>query len=68
VEVQTITLQEVAEFGELTEEGNLRFKGKEISVAYFRTGYNIKDYTEDAFAGRLLIEKSSAIKCPNIDL
>lgn len=64
-----MTLQEVAEFGEIDEKGVLRVKGWEISVAYFWTGYVPQNYpSQDSYAGRLLIEKSAAIKCPTVDL
>lgn len=46
----------------------MRFDGKEIAVAYFRTGYIPQNYPGDSYKGRLLIEKSAAIKCPCIDL
>ncbi|CAG8764648.1 20363_t:CDS:2, partial [Racocetra persica] len=40
---------------------------KEISVAYFRSGYSPKDYpTEKEWDARLLIERSKAIKCPTV--
>lgn len=39
----------------------------EICVVYFRTGYKINDYpNEHAWNIRLLIEQSTAIKCPSI--
>lgn len=41
---------------------------KEIAVAYFRTGYIPSNYVDNSYEGWLLIEKSAAIKCPNIDL
>lgn len=39
------------------------------SVAYFRAGYTPTDYpTEVEWSGRLLLEKSSAIKAPSIGI
>jgi len=41
--------------------------GYEVSVIYFRSGYTPKDYpTEAEWAARLTIERSRAIKCPNV--
>ena len=39
----------------------------QIAVAYFRAGYAPKDYPSDAeWDGRRVLERSRAIKCPNI--
>ncbi|KAJ3135794.1 hypothetical protein HK100_002287 [Physocladia obscura] len=39
----------------------------EVAVAYFRAGYAPTDYpTEKEWDSRLLIERSHAIKCPNV--
>ena len=39
----------------------------EVAVAYFRAGYTPDDYSGEAeWAARLLLEKSAAVKCPNI--
>jgi glutathione synthase len=39
----------------------------EISIVYFRAGYNPADYpTSTHYATRLLLERSKAIKCPSI--
>lgn len=39
----------------------------EVSVVYYRAGYSPDDYTNDgAWAARLLIEKSRAVKCPSV--
>lgn len=41
--------------------------GYAIGVAYFRSGYTPNDYpTEKEWSARLILERSSAIKCPNI--
>ncbi|KAG4084574.1 glutathione synthase [Neocallimastix lanati (nom. inval.)] len=41
--------------------------GHEISVAYFRAGYTPNDYPSDVeWQARLKIERSKAVKCPNI--
>jgi glutathione synthetase len=39
----------------------------EVAVVYFRAGYGPGDYpSDDAWKGRLQIERSNAIKCPSI--
>ena len=41
----------------------------EVSVVYFRSGYGPDDYTSNAaWDTRLLLERSHAIKCPNVAL
>lgn len=39
---------------------------KQVAVVYFRYGYDPNQYTEDFWSVRLLMERSSAIKCPSI--
>ncbi|PNY15793.1 glutathione synthetase chloroplastic-like [Trifolium pratense] len=47
------------------EERNIN--GQEVAVVYFRAGYTPADYpSESEWAARLLMEQSSAIKCPSI--
>ncbi|KAJ6996095.1 hypothetical protein NC653_012856 [Populus alba x Populus x berolinensis] len=47
------------------EERNIG--GQEISVVYFRAGYAPTDYPSEAeWRARLLMEQSSAVKCPSI--
>ena len=63
------TLGEVEATGKLQPDTKaLILEGdKEISVAYFRSGYTPTDYpTEVQWAGREKIEESLAIKCPSI--
>lgn len=41
--------------------------GHEVAVCYFRMGYTPKDFQgEDDWKSRLLLERSKAIKCPNV--
>ncbi|RNA34543.1 glutathione synthetase-like [Brachionus plicatilis] len=43
--------------------------GKQVGLVYFRAGYDPDHYrSEDDWNARLLIERSTAIKCPNIQL
>jgi len=54
---------------EATSSGQLLFRGHVVSVVYFRAGYSPEDHPSEAeWEARLLIEKSMAIKCPNIAL
>nr|POF15853.1 glutathione synthetase, chloroplastic [Quercus suber] len=53
--------------GELLPDGTLLLGGKTIAVVYFRAGYAPNDYpSESEWRARLLMEQSSAIKCPSI--
>lgn len=62
------TLAEIQQ--EATLEGpdkKLMINGQEISVAYYRAGYTPNDYPSDIeWQARLKIERSKAVKCPNI--
>lgn len=69
LKVKVYTMQDFHTKGHLDSHGSLWIDGQEVSVAYFRTGYVPQNYSEEgSFEGRLMIEKSAAIKCPNIDL
>lgn len=39
LDIQTITMDEVAKEAVLQSNGTLVFRGREIAVSYFRTGY-----------------------------
>jgi len=46
---------------------NLSIDGYTVGVAYFRSGYTPNDYpTAREWDARLLLERSNAIKCPNV--
>ncbi|KAF7805146.1 glutathione synthetase, chloroplastic-like [Senna tora] len=61
------TLAEIDQEGELLPDGTLSVDGQAIAVVYFRAGYTPLDYpSESEWRARLLMEKSSAIKCPSI--
>lgn len=63
------TLAEVNAAGKLTDgaKRTLVIDGREVAVAYFRSAYTPNDYpSETEWAGRTLIERSYAIKCPSI--
>ncbi|XP_056637049.1 glutathione synthetase-like [Diorhabda sublineata] len=53
--------------GELNEENELIIDNNIVGVVYFRTGYEPSQYpTENEWSARLLLERSKAIKCPNL--
>ncbi|XP_065064236.1 glutathione synthetase-like [Rhopilema esculentum] len=61
------SLGEIFKEGKLTEDHRLIIGDHEVAVAYFRAGYTPNDYiTENCWKARLLIERSKAIKSPNI--
>ncbi|KAM6596847.1 hypothetical protein CsatA_007371 [Cannabis sativa] len=61
------TLAEIDAEGELQADGSLMVDGQAISVIYFRAGYTPTDYpSESEWRARLLLEQSSAVKCPSI--
>ncbi|XP_053309196.1 glutathione synthetase [Spea bombifrons] len=59
-------LRDVFERGSLNAERCLLVDGYEVAVAYFRTGYMPQDYNEQDWEARLLMERSKAVKCPDI--
>ncbi|KAI4301841.1 hypothetical protein L6164_035081 [Bauhinia variegata] len=61
------TLAEIDQEGELVQDGTLSVNGQEIAVIYFRAGYAPLDYpSESEWKARLMMEQSSAVKCPSI--
>ncbi|KAL5203840.1 hypothetical protein ABZP36_008711 [Zizania latifolia] len=67
--VKTIrkTLAQVEAEGQILPDGTLVVDGQTVSVVYFRAGYSPNDYpSEVEWGARLLMEQSSAIKCPSI--
>ncbi|XP_041020792.1 glutathione synthetase, chloroplastic [Juglans microcarpa x Juglans regia] len=61
------TMAEIDAEAELLSDGTLLVGGKAIAVIYFRAGYKPDDYpSESEWRARLLMEQSSAIKCPSI--
>ncbi|CAI9580594.1 unnamed protein product, partial [Staurois parvus] len=59
-------LTDVYERGSLDEKKRLYVDGYEVAVAYFRTGYMPQDYNEQGWEARLMMERSVAVKCPDI--
>ncbi|KAL0658516.1 hypothetical protein Bca4012_079101 [Brassica carinata] len=61
------SLAEVETEGSVQDDGTLIVDGQEVSVVYYRSGYTPRDYpSESEWNARLLIEQSSAVKCPSI--
>lgn len=61
------TLAEIDAQGKIHSDGTLQVDGETVAVIYFRAGYAPTDYpSESEWRARLLMEESSAIKCPSI--
>jgi len=61
------TLNDFGTRGSLDSQHQLVIDGNVISVVYYRAGYAPTDYpTEAEWSGRLIIERSKAIKCPSV--
>lgn len=61
------TLTEIHHQAELGANNELLINKLEVSVVYFRAGYEPGHYpTQNEWDARYLIEKSAAIKCPSI--
>ncbi|KAK4852271.1 hypothetical protein QYF36_022557 [Acer negundo] len=59
--------REIDTEGELLPDGTLLVGGQAVAVVYFRAGYTPIDYpSESEWRARLLMEQSSAVKCPSI--
>ena len=75
VKVEFMTLKDVSERGRLGDKGELLVRASpeegtaetEVSVVYYRAGYSPDDYpSEVEWDARRLLEKSAAMKCPNV--
>ncbi|XP_024545766.1 glutathione synthetase, chloroplastic isoform X1 [Selaginella moellendorffii] len=61
------TLSELYSQAHLSSNGTLSVDGHPVAVIYYRSGYAPTDYpSEREWHARLLLERSSAIKCPSI--
>ncbi|XP_008299571.1 glutathione synthetase [Stegastes partitus] len=59
--------EEVSKTASLDENKRLFVDGQEVAVVYFRNGYMPQNYTsEQSWDTRLLMERSRAVKCPDI--
>uniref|UniRef100_A0A803KPA3 Glutathione synthetase n=1 Tax=Chenopodium quinoa TaxID=63459 RepID=A0A803KPA3_CHEQI len=67
IQLKWKTLAEIDAEGKLLPDGTLAVNGEAVAVVYFRAGYAPTDYpSELEWRARLLIEQSSAVKCPSI--
>jgi len=67
VKVVRKTLAEVDAEARLDDKRTLFIGEQAIAVVYYRSGYSPDDYRSDNdWKGRLLLERSSAVKCPSI--
>ncbi|KAL7399512.1 hypothetical protein ABVT39_025778 [Epinephelus coioides] len=58
---------DVCTTGSLDQDKRLFVDGREVAVVYFRNGYMPQNYTsEQTWDARLLMERSMAVKCPDI--
>ncbi|ONM33532.1 Glutathione synthetase chloroplastic [Zea mays] len=61
------TLSQVEAEGQVLPDGTLLVGGQKVAVVYFRAGYAPNDYPSEAeWSARLMMEQSSAVKCPSI--
>ncbi|XP_049436905.1 glutathione synthetase-like isoform X3 [Epinephelus fuscoguttatus] len=58
--------EEVSRGGSLDGNKNFFIDGLEVAVVYYRYGYMPDNYTEQSWDTRLLVERSLAVKCPDI--
>lgn len=58
---------DVCKKGHLDQDKRLFVDGQEVAVVYFRNGYMPQNYvSEECWDARLLMERSLAVKCPDI--
>uniref|UniRef100_G3X0R0 Glutathione synthetase n=1 Tax=Sarcophilus harrisii TaxID=9305 RepID=G3X0R0_SARHA len=58
--------EDVAKTGSLSQDRKLFVDGQEIAVVYFRDGYMPSQYSPQNWEARLLLERSCAVKCPDV--
>ena len=63
-----LTFEEVAECGEVGEDGVLRVMGREVGLVYYRNGYGEEQYGDRDWQVREMLELAMPIKCPSVDL
>ncbi|KFU90195.1 Glutathione synthetase, partial [Chaetura pelagica] len=59
-------IRDVFEKGSLDDARRLYMEGQEVAVVYYREGYVPKNYDQQNWEARLLLERSRAVKCPDI--
>ncbi|NXX80727.1 GSHB synthetase, partial [Urocolius indicus] len=58
--------RDVFEKGSLDAARRLFVDGQEVAVVYYREGYVPQNYNQQNWEARLLLERSRAVKCPDI--
>ncbi|XP_061865248.1 glutathione synthetase isoform X2 [Colius striatus] len=58
--------RDVFEKGSLDAARRLFVDGQEVAVVYYREGYVPQSYNQQNWEARLLLERSRAVKCPDI--
>ncbi|KAJ8370633.1 hypothetical protein SKAU_G00106610 [Synaphobranchus kaupii] len=58
--------EDVCKTGLLDQDKRLFIDGQEVAIVYFRNGYMPQNYTEQSWEARLMMERSLAVKCPDI--
>ncbi|KAM6248711.1 glutathione synthetase isoform 1-T1 [Porphyrio hochstetteri] len=58
--------RDVLAMGSLDDARRLYVDGQEVAVVYYREGYVPKNYDQQNWEARLLLERSMAVKCPDI--
>ncbi|POI30591.1 hypothetical protein CIB84_005657 [Bambusicola thoracicus] len=58
--------RDVYEQGSLDGSRRLYVDGQEVAVVYYREGYVPSNYDQQNWEARLLLERSRAVKCPDI--
>ncbi|XP_038613157.1 glutathione synthetase [Tachyglossus aculeatus] len=66
IRVVRCRFEDVSEKGALDKDRKLFLDGQEIAVVYFRDGYMPAQYSPQNWEARLLLERSCAVKCPDI--
>ncbi|KAK6308046.1 hypothetical protein J4Q44_G00213170 [Coregonus suidteri] len=58
--------EDVSKTGFLDQDKRLFVDGREVAIVYFRNGYMPQNYTEQSWEARLMMERSMAVKCPDV--
>lgn len=67
IPVKRKRFDDVCKTGSLDKDKRLFVDGQEVAVVYFRNGYMPQNYiSEQTWEARLLMERSRAVKCPDI--
>ncbi|XP_066356177.1 glutathione synthetase, chloroplastic-like isoform X1 [Miscanthus floridulus] len=62
-----LMIKSVEAEGQVLPDGTLLVGGQKVAVVYYRAGYTPNDYPSEAeWSARLMMEQSSAVKCPSI--